>query len=67
MSVCRLGAPASGGVLHSFCGQIGHFIAFAEALTASDMDLIYSIGPNMLPVRDYEYVREGGERKKERE
>ena len=57
MSVCRLGASGSGGVLQSFCGQVGNTVAFAESLTAPDIDLIYSIGPNMLPVRDFEYVR----------
>lgn len=56
MTQCRLGSSASQGNLHSFCGQIGQTIAFSEALTLPDLELMYSIGANMLPVRDYEYV-----------
>jgi hypothetical protein len=56
MSLCRLGSSASSGALQSFCGQIGQTITFAESLTLPDMELMYSMGANMVPVRDYEYV-----------
>lgn len=56
MTQCRLGSSASHGNLHTFCGQIGHVIAFSEALIIPDLELMYSIGANNLPVRDYEYV-----------
>lgn len=54
MTQNRLGAAAS--TLHSFCGQIGNTIAFAEAINPPDVEMIYSLGPNMFPIRDYEYV-----------
>jgi len=41
-----------------FCGQMGKLFFFSEAITYSDVQTFYSMGPNFLPKKKSEYVRE---------
>ncbi len=41
---------------HPFCGQMGKIFVFSEVLTDTDVQAIYSLGPNLLPKKKSEYV-----------